>query len=433
VSLPASLHRLLVLLLLVSPWPWPALAQTTLTTPSAEPAVADPGRGEALAIEAQFQEGLQALDAGDSETAIRRFTSILALNPRLHRVRLELARAYFVAEDWADARREFFAVLSADVPDAVKDTIIRFLRLIDIRRGWSWDLDAGLRSGPESGRRYSSDTVTLNVLGQNLPFKIDRQSSPDVGAFVAGGLEYRERVTALDDSTILGDADLSLIARGDGEANVYDDDDFNELIYGGSLAAQLAWQRTSLQVGPDVVWRRFGGDARDNRYGVATSIEHRLPEGIALFSRVGWSRVEDDLFSGRDGDLWSSRFGVSRSIGGRSTISGIVSVNSFDAEADWESYRSGRLELRGRTELVFGLAPTLSLAGTYTRYRETAPFFLNRRRDRQYSANLEIEKRDLFIGPFAPFVSVGYIRNDSNIEIHDYHEWVYRAGLRKIF
>lgn len=386
-----------------------------------------------LSVEAVFLAGLQALEAGDTETAIRRFTSILAQDPRLHRVRLELARAYFVAEDWADARREFFAVLSADVPEPVKDTIIRFLRLIDVRRGWSWDLDAGLRSGPESGRRYASDTVTLNVFGQNLPFKIDRPDTPDIGAFVSGGLEYREQITALDGSGGLGGAALSLIGRVDGETNVYEDDDFNELIYGGSLAAQLAWRRTTLRAGPDVIWRRFGGDPRERRHGLSASIEHRLPEGIALFSRLGWSRVEDELIANRDGDLYTGRFAVSRSIGGRSSLSGIFTVSGFTARVDHESFRSGRLELRGRTELGFGLAPTLSLAGTYTRYRATAPLFVERRRDWQYSAVLELEKRDLFIGPFAPFVSLGFTRNESTIEIQEYDEWTYRVGLRKIF
>lgn len=431
VSLLSRLPRLLLLLFLAVPCGGPALAQDPDAEP--RPVAVDPTRQAALATEAQFLEGLRALETGDTETAIRRFTAILSRDPRLHRVRLELARAYFVAEDWADARREFFAVLSADVPDTVKDTIIRFLRLIDVRRGWSWDLDGGLRSGPESGRRYKSDTVMLNIGGQNLPFVLDRPSTPDIGAFLSGGLEYRQPITALDGTGILGGAALSAIARVNGETNVYDDDDFNELIYGGSLAAQLAWRQTTLQFGPDVTWRRFGGDPRDRRHGLAGTIEHRLPEGIALFSRVGWSRVEDDLFSGRDGDLWSSSFGVSRSLGGRSSITGIVGVSSFDADANWESYRSGRLELRGRTDLGFGLAPTLSLAASYTRYREPSPFFVDRRRDRQYSATLEIEKRDLFLGPFSPFVSVGFIRNDSNIEIQDYDEWIYRAGLRKIF
>jgi hypothetical protein len=282
-------------------------------------------------------------------------------------VRLELARAYFMAEDWADARREFFAVLSADVPQRVKDNIIVFLRLIDVRRGWSWDLDAGIRGGPESGRRYKSDTVMLNIFGQALPFEVDRPSTPDHGAFVAGGLEFRETLMELEGATLSG------IARVDGEANIYDDDDFNELIYGGSLAAQLAWARTSLRVGPDVLWRRFGGDERDRRWGVAASVEHRLPAGIALFSRVGWSRVEDALSDNRDGDLKSLRLGLSRSIGGRSSLTGLVSASTFDARIEPESYWSGRAELRGRTELGWGLAPTLSLALTHTRYRERNP------------------------------------------------------------
>ncbi len=394
---------------------------------TAEPAAVS---AEALLIEQRFREGMAALEAGDTETAIRRFTSILADNPRLHRVRLELARAYFVAEDWADARREFFAVLSADVPQAVKDNIIVFLRLIDVRRGWSWNLDAGVRSGPESGRRYKSDTVMLNFFGQALPFEVDRPGNPDYGAFIAGNLEYRQPLLDLES---FGGAKLSGIARIDGKADVYDDSDFNEQIYGGNLAAQLSWARTSWSLGPDIAWRRIDDRERERRWGVSTSVEHRLPEGLAFLSRLGWQRVDDDLAPIRDGDLFSGRVGISRSLGGRSSLTVIAGVDYFEAREPFESYRTGSLQVRGRTELGFGLAPTVTLSASRTRYRERNPLFFDRRSDRQLAATVEVEKRDLFIGPFSPFVSVGYTRNYSNIEIFDYDETLYRFGLRKIF
>ena len=418
-----NLHRVLIfgtlVVMLGQLWPVPnARAQTA--EPAALPA-------EALSIERRFQEGLAALEAGDTETAIRRFTSILAENPRLHRVRLELARAYFVAEDWTDARREFFAVLSADVPQQVRDNIIVFVRLIDLRRGWSWDLDLGVRSGPESGRNYKSDTIILEIFGQELPFKVDRPDAPDYGAFIVGGLEYRQPLGEL------GGARLSGIARVDGAADVFDDSDFNELLYGGSAALQLSWPQTSWSLGPDIAWRRLGGDARERLYGVSTSIEHRLPEGWALLGRLGWQDVDDALADSRDGDLFSGRFGISRSLGGRSSVTAILGVTAFEAEAATESYRRGSLLLRGRTELVYGLAPTLTLSASRTRYREQNPFFANRRNDRQVGATLEVEKRDLFIGPFSPFVLVGYTYNFSNIEIYEYDETLFRFGLRKIF
>lgn len=395
---------------------------------SAQPAAPAAVPAEAAEIEALFQEGLRALEAGDTETAIRRFTAILARDPRLHRVRLELARAHFLGEDWADSRREFFAVLSADVPDAVRDNIIRFLRLIDERRGWTWDFDAGLRGGPDDGRRYRSDTVQLNIGGVPLPFAIDRPETPDVGAFLKGGLERRGRLWTMPDGPT-----LSAIARLDGEANLYEGDDFDELIFGGSLAAQLSWPRTVLRLGPDAFWRRIGGDPRERRLGLSATVEHRLPQGLALLGRFGWQKVQDDLSDARDGDLWSGRVGLSRSLGGRSALTLILGIDALDARFGTESYRSGRVELRGTTDLGYGLAPTLSLAAAHTRYREQGALFFNRRNDRELRADLQLEKRDLFLGPFVPFVAAGYTRNISNIELFDYHETRFRIGLRKIF
>lgn len=417
-----ALHRLSALAALV------LLLAAPLSRVAAQPEPEVAAPAAAIAIERRFQEGLAALAAGDPATAIRRFTAILAGDPGLHRVRLELARAYFVAEDWTDSRREFFAVLSADVPDPVKVNIIRFLRLIDERRGWSWDLDAGLRGGPDDGRRYSSDTVRLNIGGVPLPFAIDRPKGPDWGAFVLAGLERHERLVDL-----AGGATLSGIARIDGLANLYEGSDFDELILGGSMAAQVSWPRTTLRLGPDATWRRIGDDPRERRLGGSAAVEHRLPEGVALLGRIALSRVEDELSDARDGWLRSARAGVSWSLGGRSSITAILGVDSLDARFGTESYRSGRLELRGTTDLGYGLAPSLRLAASQTRYQDQGALFFNRRNDRQLAIDLELEKRDLFLGPFIPFISAGYTRNVSNIELYDYHETRYRVGLRKMF
>ena len=66
-------------------------------------------------IEARFLIGLRDLETGKPDKAIEAFSAILAADPTLIRVRLELARAYFAAEKWDRARQEFFIVLSGDL------------------------------------------------------------------------------------------------------------------------------------------------------------------------------------------------------------------------------------------------------------------------------------------------------------------------------
>ena len=54
-------------------------------------------------IEAQFLTALTALNSGRPEEAIPPLLSLLGQDPSLVRVRLELARAYFEAEQWQHA------------------------------------------------------------------------------------------------------------------------------------------------------------------------------------------------------------------------------------------------------------------------------------------------------------------------------------------
>ena len=53
----------------------------------------------------------------------RVFAAILARSPDLVRVRLELARAYFLSRQWGRARREFLSVLAGDIPEPVRGNV----------------------------------------------------------------------------------------------------------------------------------------------------------------------------------------------------------------------------------------------------------------------------------------------------------------------
>jgi len=171
------------------------------------------------AIEAAFQEGLQALEGGESDRAIRIFRGILAARPDLPRVRLELARAYFQARQWERSRREFFAVLSGNVPTNVKTRIIAYLRAIDARRGFDWDLSVGFTTSPQSARDYDSNIVLIDFLGIPLPFRIERDKSGTYGIQVQGAAEYRIALPSLGGDSVqssgFGRAEVDIF-EGDG-------------------------------------------------------------------------------------------------------------------------------------------------------------------------------------------------------------------------
>ena len=76
--------------------------------------------------------------------AIGAFRTMLIEEPRLLRVRLELARAFYLKGEEELARRHFELVLAADPPEPVVANVRRFLAELQARRRWSYRLGAAL-------------------------------------------------------------------------------------------------------------------------------------------------------------------------------------------------------------------------------------------------------------------------------------------------
>ncbi|NQU03601.1 MAG: tetratricopeptide repeat protein [Syntrophaceae bacterium] len=77
--------------------------------------------------------GTSAMKAGKMELAMKKFKDMLAVNPNLHRVRLELATIHFKLGQYEEARKEIETVQSANPPEAVQQNIDKFLAAIEER------------------------------------------------------------------------------------------------------------------------------------------------------------------------------------------------------------------------------------------------------------------------------------------------------------
>jgi hypothetical protein len=85
-------------------------------------AAEDPG------VEAQFEEGMDALEDQRLKSAIRAFSNILDVEPELHRAKLELALAYYRSLRYEDAQKLAQEVLDDPAtPPEVRVTILAFL------------------------------------------------------------------------------------------------------------------------------------------------------------------------------------------------------------------------------------------------------------------------------------------------------------------
>ena len=117
-------------------------------------------------------------------------TRMLVARPELIRVRLELARAFFLKEEDRLARRHFEQVLAGNPPSGVALNVNRFLAQIRARKRWS--LRLGMALAPDTNIGAGSDERIIYI--QGLPFRRNQEelttSGIGVSAWLGGEYQY---------------------------------------------------------------------------------------------------------------------------------------------------------------------------------------------------------------------------------------------------
>ncbi len=205
---PRSLRLLSFLpLLLVLLAPAGGFAQTA--APAKERPATPPDAAADFGAALKFKIGMNALKAAHGaaspeardarlDEAISVFRSILIDRPELVRVRLELARAFFMKEEDTLARRHFEHALAGNLPPAVAANIQRFLNIMRARR--RWQARFGFAVAPDSNLNTASDnrTIWLDTPWGRLPFLRGAETAPKsgLGLSVWGGGEYQYPLAA---------------------------------------------------------------------------------------------------------------------------------------------------------------------------------------------------------------------------------------------
>lgn len=127
--------------------------------------------GKAETMDVIWWLGTSAMKSGKIQLAIEEFKKMLAVDPHLHRVRLELAAAYFELRRYDDARRELTIVKASNPPEEVKKKIDMLLAAIEdslkkvfwnirFSEGLQWD--SNISTGPDNKDiPVSGGTLTL--------------------------------------------------------------------------------------------------------------------------------------------------------------------------------------------------------------------------------------------------------------------------------
>ena len=356
------------------------------------------------------------------DEAIASFHTMLIDRPGLVRVRLELARAFFLKGEDSLARGHFERVLAGKPPAPVVANVQRFLAEIRARRRWTMYLGAAM--SPDSNIGGASDERIIYI--NDLPFRRDAEelTTSGIGVSVWTGGEYQYP---------LGDR-LRLRLGGDLSRQDYGGSNFDQTFI--SVHAGPRWlvdRDTEVSLVGNARRRWTGTAPSHDDLGARVEAGHRLTPRIRVSGRASWyhrdSRTRDFL----DGPI------LDFTLGGSWVILPILRA---DGAAGYARERPKSVKWRNASRwLRLGASVALPLGFTvggsgelrWTDYegnwfpftRDGAP-----RKDRTRILRATVHNRAFTLFGFSPQLVVTNEARDTNAQLYDYKRT--RAELRAV-
>ena len=376
---------------------------------------------------ARFLLGLAAVGAAETpgieddrrtallDEAIAAFRAMLVNRPDLVRVRLELARAFFLKGEDGLAKDHFERVLAGNPPAGVALNVNRFLAQIRARKRWSVRVGAALAPDSNVTARSGERTILLDTQFGRLPFTY-RGDKPRSGIGIAlwAGGEYQYPVNPR----------WRLRAGGDVSRREYRSSEFDRMTLSAHLGPRWLIGRASeasLLASARQSWLADEEDFRD--LGIRVEGRHRLSRRTTL--DIGASRHERRYEENAhlDGPLDD----VSAGLGWAA-----MPTLRLDAAAGWGRQRTERERERhtsrwGRIGATLLLPRGFTVGGAFTLRRtdypaDWFPFVLGggARRDTTRSIRLSVHNRAFTVAGFGPQLWVAREERKSNAQLHGY-------------
>ena len=390
---------------------------------------------------ALFQYGLAAAGAARQpdvseenreallDEAIKSFRAMLVKRPELVRVRLELARAFFLKGQDRLARRHFEQVLAGDVPPPVVRNVRRFLVQIRARR--RWDMHAGFAIAPDTNIGATSDerVIFINVGGARLPFTRDAEDLTTSGiglSFWTGG-EYQYPLNPF----------LRMRAGANISRREYEGRRFDQASLSSHLGPRWLLARTTEASLLASAQRRWTASAPDHdALGIRVEAAHRLTPRLTGRLRASWHEREYRTRTYLDGPVMDA------SLSGSWIVTPTVRAN---AALGWGRERPETVRWRHERRWVrAGVSVALPrgfTVGASARLSETdyeGSWFPHTaagesREDETLSFRLSVHNRALAWQGFSPQVSLVHEVRKTNAQLYDYERTGGELRFVKLF
>ena len=373
---------------------------------------------EAERIERLFLLGQVELQLALPKRAAERFEEILTLQPSLTEIRLELARAYYLAGIDDKARYHFSLAQAGELPSSVDAVVDEFLRRIDARKRWSASVSASVL--PET-KRLERETIRIG----GVPFRLDEDArgSSGAGALVSAGVSFSPRLTD----------DLRGVLGASAGAEFYRNSQWNDVTVSGDAGVARLFEEGRVSAGIRLGRHWTGGDGYNRTMGLWARTHWRLTGATRLDASLSAGYRRHDMRRERDGWRLTASPRVVHALDGRTSIEANTSFEAVSAKNDHHGSRLLGVGVTVARAFGGGLSASLSSSVHVRRHSAPDPLFGERRIDRNVRLGVRVLHRALRYSGFAPYIGFSIERNRSNIPVQEYRRRGVLFGVSRRF
>ena len=358
------------------------------------------------------------------DKAIAAFRLILVNRPELIRVRLELARTFFLKGQDGLARRHFELVLAGGVPPPVAANIRRFLNAMQTRKRWTGYFGAAFAPDSNLNAASESEIIYIDTVFGRLPFRRegDFGARSGLGVSVWGGGEYQQPLSER----------LRLRVGADLAQREYTGSDFDQLFVAAHAGPRwLASPITEISLLATAQRQWLGGEPYADETGVRLELDRRLTarlwaRGTAAYRERDHQR---DILDGPQVGFTATFAWTPAPV-----LRVHVTVGYERDHAAAEHWRNLARSLRVGTSLALPFGFTLGTSAQIRRVRYDGSgrphFTLNggQRFDRIRTFSVSVLNRAFTLFGFSPQLAVIHEARQTNAQAQDYDR--NRAELR---
>lgn len=357
----------------------------------------------------------------DYDAAISYYRHILVNEPDAERVRLELARVFFLKGDYDNADRQFRFARAGNVEDAVKANIDRFLSAINRLREWTFNFSFAL--APDTNENAATNLSLVSIYG--LPFELtpDARRKSGVGAAGEIGGEWSPPISDNLKARIGAD-----IYRLD-----YSGSQFDDMTISSYAGPQWLFADGDISVLASGFQRWYGNRLYANGVGGKLAGDYGITSDLLIGASVGAQSIFYRGFSAQNGPLVSVQAQATYVLSPSSLFQLQSGFNRQQTEQTPYSYSGYWFGVGYSQDLPLGFSAGFQPTYYVTDYDAPLLAFGATRHDHAMSLSFNLLNRRLDYNGLTPRFSYTYTNQQSSIPLYRYSRNQFQIGITSQF